>query len=298
MIDPRDIIRVRGRAHVHVADWLPAFVNAVRVLLAVGMISLFWIVSAWPNGVAAITFCAVIVILFRTREILPILVLMTFLGNRDQRAAAAVLVFAVLPSATTFPSLCLAPGLGLVPLENSGAFPGAIRFCSPRPPSILCECCDVTNGMNLTVSGFWNGAIAILAGIAVGAVAMRIIPPVSPEIRTQRLLSLTLEDFRRLARRVAPGRSKDWENKDVARLLAMPDQAEAQERAELAAMVDAVGKEIGAPSSHRAALCPRARWSTRRSPRSPKDGAAKRSPVLATSTAGSPPCPARDRGFC
>ena len=63
VIDPRDIVRVKGRAHLHVADWMPAFVNAVRVLFAVGAISLFWIVSAWPNGVAAITFCAVIVIL-------------------------------------------------------------------------------------------------------------------------------------------------------------------------------------------------------------------------------------------
>ena len=63
VIDPRDIVRVKGRAHLHVADWMPAFVNAVRVLFAVGTISLFWIVSAWPNGVAAITFCAVIVIL-------------------------------------------------------------------------------------------------------------------------------------------------------------------------------------------------------------------------------------------
>ncbi len=105
VIDPRDIIPVRGRAHVHVADWMPAFVNAVRVLFAVGMISLFWIVSAWPNGVAAITFCAVIVILLPLQGDLAYSASMTFLkGTTISAAAAAVLVFAVLPSATTFPS--------------------------------------------------------------------------------------------------------------------------------------------------------------------------------------------------
>ena len=244
VIDPRDIIRVRGRAHVHVADWLPAFVNAVRVLFAVGMISLFWIVSAWPNGVAAITFCAVIVILLPLQGDLAYSASMTFLrGTTISAAAAAVLVFAVLPSATTFPSLCLALGLGLVPFGFLIALPWRYSFLFTAATFNFVPMLNVTNGMNLDGSQFWNGAIAILAGIAVGAVAMRIIPPVSPEIRTQRLLSLTLEDFRRLARRVAPGRSKDWEAKGVARLLAMPDEAGGQERAELAAMV-AVGKEM------------------------------------------------------
>jgi uncharacterized membrane protein YccC len=102
---------------------------------------------------------------------------------------------------------------------------------------------NITNGMTYDASGFWNGAIAILAGIAFGVIAMLIIPPLSPAIRTQRLLSLMLRDFRRLLKRASLGRPDDWENKGVARLLAMPDKAEAQERAELAAIV-AVGKEI------------------------------------------------------
>jgi uncharacterized membrane protein YccC len=102
---------------------------------------------------------------------------------------------------------------------------------------------NITNGMTYDASGFWNGSVAILAGIAFGVVAMLVIPPLSPAIRTQRLLALTLADFRRLVKRASPGRQDDWESKGVARLLAMPDQAEAQDRAELAAIV-AVGKEI------------------------------------------------------
>ncbi len=102
---------------------------------------------------------------------------------------------------------------------------------------------NITNGMTYDASQFWNGAIAILAGIAVGTLAMLIMPPLSPAIRTRRLLALTLADLRRLAKRASPGRQDDWESRGVARLLAMPGQAEPVERAELAAAV-AVGKEI------------------------------------------------------
>ena len=244
VIDPRDTMRVKGSAHLHVADWLPAFVNAVRVLFAVGAVSLFWIVSAWPNGVAAITFCAVIVILLPLQGDLAYSASMTFLrGTTISAAVSAAIAFGILPQATTFPSLCLALGLALVPFGFLIALPWRHSFLFTAATFNFVPMLNVTNGMNVDGSQFWNGAISILAGIAAGAVAMLIIPPVSPAIRTQRLLSLTLMDFRRLVRRASPGRADDWERKGFARLLAMPDKAGAQERAELAAMV-AVGKEI------------------------------------------------------
>ena len=243
VIDPRDIIRVKRRARLRVADWMPAFVNAVRVLFAVGTISLFWIVSAWPNGVAAITFCAVIVILLPPSGDAAASAAVLFLqGSVLSAVLSAIVVFAILPKVVTFPTLCLTLGLVLVPMGFLNArgwkpmltFAAAVNFL----PML-----NITNDMTYDGSGFWNGAIAILAGIAFGVVAMLIIPPLSPAIRTQRLLSLMLRDFRRLMRRASPGRPGDWENRGVTRLLAMPDKAEAQERSELAAIV-AVGKEV------------------------------------------------------
>ena len=98
VIDPRDIGRVKGWARLHVADWLPAFVNAARVLVAVGAISMFWIVSAWPNGVTAITFCAVIVILLPLQGDVAYSASMTFLqGTAICAIAAALVLFGVLP---------------------------------------------------------------------------------------------------------------------------------------------------------------------------------------------------------
>jgi uncharacterized membrane protein YccC len=243
VIDPRDTIRVKGRARLHVADWMPAFVNAVRVLFAVGTISLFWIVSAWPNGVAAITFCAVIVILLPPSGDIAYSNAVLFLqGSALSAVLSAIVVFGILPKVITFPTLCLTLGLVIAPLGflNARGWKPMLTFAAVVN---FLPMLNITNGMTYDASAFWNGAIAILAGIAFGVVAMLVIPPLSPAIRTQRLRSLMLRDFRRLVKRASPGRADDWENQGVARLLAMPDKAEAQERAELAAIV-AVGKEI------------------------------------------------------
>jgi uncharacterized membrane protein YccC len=222
---------------------MPAFVNALRVLFAVGVISLFWILSAWPNGVAAITFCAVIVILLPPSGDMAYSNAVLFLqGSALSAVLAAIVVFAILPKVITFPALCLTLGLVLVPLGFLNARGWKPMFTFAAAVNFL-PMLNITNGMTYDASGFWNGAIAIVAGIAFGVIAMLVIPPLSPAIRTQRLLSLMLRDFRRLVRRSSPGKSADWENMGVARLLAMPDRAEAQDRSELAAIV-AVGKEI------------------------------------------------------
>ena len=243
VIDPRDVVGVRGMAHLRVADWAPAYLNAARTLVAVGAMSLFWIATAWPNGVAAITFCAVIVILLPPVGDGAYSASVMFLqGSTLSAVLAAIVVFGILPQTTTFPSLCLVVGLVLVPLGFLNARGWRPMFTFAAAVNFL-PLLNITNGMTYDGSSFWNGAIAILAGIAVGVVAMLVIPPLSPAIRTRRLLALTLADLRRLVKRASPGRPDDWENRGVARLLAMPDQAEPGERAELAAAV-AVGKEI------------------------------------------------------
>ena len=243
VVDPREMIAVKGTARLHVPDWLPPFISAVRVFVTVGAISLFWIASAWPSGVTAITFCAVVVVLLSLQGDLAYSASMMFLqGCVIAVAVAAVLVFGILPKVTTFPSLCLALGLALVPfgfLIARARSPMMFFSASVHLPPML----SIANRMTYDASQFWNTSSAIVAGVGFGTVAMLILPPLSPAIRTRRLLALTLTDLRRLARQASPGRQDDWESRGVARLLAMPDQARPVERAELAAAV-AVGKEI------------------------------------------------------
>ena len=243
VVDPSDMIPVRGMARLHVPDWLPPSIAALRVLLAVAVTSLFWIASAWPNGAFAITFCAIIVVLLPLQGDLAYSASMTFLkGCVLGSGVAAVLVFAILPRVTTFPSLCLALGLALVPLGFLLARARVPLFYFAASVNFL-PMLSITNGITYDASQFWNSSSAILVGVACGAIAMRILPPLSPAIRTQRLLALTLADLRRLAKRASPGRQDDWESRGVARLLAMPEQAEPVERSQLVAAV-AVGKDI------------------------------------------------------
>jgi uncharacterized membrane protein YccC len=243
VIDPRDMIGVRGMARLRVADWAPAFLNATRTLVAVGAISLFWVASAWPNGVAAITFCAVIVILLPPVGDSAYYASVDFLkGSCLGAVIAAIIVFGILPKATGFPTLCLILGLPLVPLGFLNARGWRPLFTFAASVNFL-PILNITNAMTYDGSGFWNGSIAILGGIAFGCVAMVVIPPLSPAIRARRLLALTLSDLRRRVKRASPGRQGEWENRGIARLLAMPDAAEPVQRAELAAAV-AVGKEI------------------------------------------------------
>jgi uncharacterized membrane protein YccC len=156
---------------------------------------------------------------------------------------AAALVFGILPRATTFPSLCFALGLALVPLGFLLARARTPLFFFAASVNFL-PMLSINNTITFDASQFWNSSSAILAGIAFGAVAMLIVPPLSPAIRTSRLLSLTLADLRRLARRASTRRRDDrWQGRGFARLLAMPEQAEPVERAKLVAAV-AVGNEI------------------------------------------------------
>jgi uncharacterized membrane protein YccC len=234
VVDPPDMIPIRGTARLHVPDWLPPTISALRAFLSIGAISLFWIASAWPNGAMAITFCAIIVVLLPLQGDLAYFASMTFLkGCVLGAGVAAVLVFAILPRATTFPSLCFALGLALLPLGFLLARAKTPLFFFAASVNFL-PMLSINNTITFDASQFWNNASAILAGIAVGAVAMLILPPVSPAIRTSRLLALTLADLRRLAKR-APSRRRedDWESRVLARFLAMPDQAEPVERAEL-----------------------------------------------------------------
>jgi uncharacterized membrane protein YccC len=243
VVDPSDMIPVKGMARLHVPDWLPPFVSALRVFLAVGATSLFWIASAWPNGALAITFCAVIVVLLPLQGDLAYSASMTFLkGCLLGAVIAAVLVFGILPRVTTFPTLCLVLGLAYVPLGFLLARAKNPLFYFAASVNFL-PMVSVTNGITYDASQFWNSSSAIVVGVAFGALAMRILPPVPPAIRTQRLLALALADLRRLATRASPGRQDDWQSRGVARLLAMPEQADPVERAQLVAVV-AVGREI------------------------------------------------------
>jgi hypothetical protein len=82
---------------------------------------------------------------------------------------------------------------------------------------------------------FYNTALAIVAGAAVGALSFRLLPPLSPSLRTTRLLAMTLRDLRRLATIPLSRGREGWVDRMYMRLAAVPDAAEPLARAQLVA---------------------------------------------------------------
>jgi uncharacterized membrane protein YccC len=66
--DPaRPVPRRLGNVRLRVPDWLPALINAGRAFVTIAVVSLFWIVTAWPSGATAIVWAAISVILMSPR---------------------------------------------------------------------------------------------------------------------------------------------------------------------------------------------------------------------------------------
>jgi uncharacterized membrane protein YccC len=237
----RSLPRRRG-LRLHVPDWLPSFVNAGRAFVTICAVELLWIVTEWPNGASAITFAAVGVILFAPRADQAYATAMSFMVGTGLTAAfAAIVKFALLPGLASFAGFSLAIGLVLVPT-------GAL-MAQPWQPAIFTAMVfnfvallAPENQMSYDTQQFYNAALAIVAGVGAAVFSFRLLPPLSPALRTRRLLALTLRDLRRLA----TGRIRmqdDWEGRVYSRLSVLPDAAEPLQRAQLMTALS-VGTEI------------------------------------------------------
>src|SRR5207237_9994089 len=97
-------------------DWLPALINAARAFVAIAVVELFWVATAWPNGASAIVFVAVLALLLSPKGDLAYGGALIFaLGIAGAVVCAAVIKFAMLPALQTFPSCCTALGVFFLP---------------------------------------------------------------------------------------------------------------------------------------------------------------------------------------
>src|SRR6516162_7422101 len=225
----------RERRRLRIPDWLPPLVNAGRAFVVIGAAALFWIVTEWPNGAVAMTFAAIIVILFAPRADQAYTTAIGFMiGSIFTVAIAATLNFAVLPNVETFATFGLIIGFVLVPVGTFLAlqwqpaiFTGIV---TPFIPVLA-----PANPMSYDTQQFYNASLAIVAGVGAGAFSFRLLPPLSPAFRTRRLLALTLRDLRRLATGRILDTHKDWEGRIYGRFAVLPDQAQPLQRSQLIA---------------------------------------------------------------
>jgi uncharacterized membrane protein YccC len=237
----------KGRGfRLSVPDRLPAFINAARTFVTIGAAALLWVVTAWPNGGAAVTFAAVLLLLLSPRGDLAYrAAVAATLGAFGTVLCVAVIKFAVLPALQTFPAFCLAIGLVFVPV--------GFVIARSRQPAVTVGFTIVgflflpllapANPMNYDIAAFYNSALATVVGCSIAPLAFRLLPPLSPAARARRLLALTLRDLRRLATAPAPPNTENWEGLLYGRLAALPNEAAPLQRARLLAALS-VGTEI------------------------------------------------------
>jgi uncharacterized membrane protein YccC len=228
------------------SDWLPPLVCAARAFVATAAVTLFWLATAWPSAPSAIVFTASTVLTLSPRGDLAYGgAIVAAIAVAFVLPCAALIKFAMLPAFETFPALCGVLGLFLIPtgFAMAGNRQPVASAVFTTIAFVFVPLLAPTNPMSYDTAQFYNSALATLAGCGIAALAFALLPPLSPAVRTRRLLALALRDLRRLAVARRRPTSADWENRMYGRLLALPEQADPSGRAQLLAALS-VGAEI------------------------------------------------------
>jgi uncharacterized membrane protein YccC len=228
------------RTRLQVPDFLPPILNGMRFLVALLIAELFWIVTAWPDGPTLITFTGLSVILFSTRAESAFSSAVEFaLGCAGASVVAVILNLAILPAVPSdFLALAVVLFLVLVPLGvlaagtwHKTAFGGMVTNVMP----ILA----IQNEPSYEATTVLNTGLAVVAGTALAAIAIGLLPPLPPARRIQRLLMLTLRDLRGLLVGRRRFTQQIWLRLVSNRLAVLPVQASLEQEAQLVAALSA-----------------------------------------------------------
>jgi uncharacterized membrane protein YccC len=241
--DPAQRPPRNASSRLEVVDWYPPLINGTRAFLAIGTAELFWVVSGWPNGATCIIWTTITVVLFGPRADQAYSGAMKFLlGTALAVVSAATVKFAVLPQLDTFVGLSIVLACYLIPVGALSALswqPAVFTSMGVNFVALLA----IENLASYDTAQFYNSALALFAGSVIAALAFRVLPPLSPTVRTVRILALTRRDLRRLACRPTAYRPGDWERHVYARISVLPDSAVPLQRAQMVAAL-AVGTEM------------------------------------------------------
>ena len=182
-------------ARPRVPDLLPPLLGGLRAVAVMVVLEIFWVVTAWQGGQLAITFAAVAITLFAPREDQAYGLAMGFAeGTAITAGLAAAVQFAVLPALGGFLPLCLVLAAVLIPLAalSTGTWQ------KPAITAMMMNFVPLLAPANLPAynpAAFINQALAICVGTGAAAIAMRLLPPLSPAIKIGRPAPAHAEGF-------------------------------------------------------------------------------------------------------
>jgi uncharacterized membrane protein YccC len=205
---------IRFRADL---NWHMAFRNGLRAMIAMGLGSLFWIVTAWPSGGGMLEMLAVICGLLASSPSAGAASVDFAKGMVLSALLAFVCVFGMLANVTGFPLLALS----LLPFIAGGAYASTKPRLNPIAIPFLIffmTLVGANNPMHYDLLSFCNNAFAFVCSAICAVFAFRIILPPDPALHVRRLCNAIGRDVERLGR---PGPAPDrvqWEHRQHQRL--------------------------------------------------------------------------------
>jgi uncharacterized membrane protein YccC len=158
------------------------------------------------------------------------------IGTGIAAIVAAVIKFAFLPGHEGFLAFSLIIAAASAPLGALSSVPILAPYLTSATLNLM-PLLTPTNEMTYDAAAFFNSALGLLSGCAAGGLALLLIPPVSTQIRSQRLVDLSIRDLRRLA----AGRSRwtllRWQSRIYGRLIALPEEAKPIQRSYLVSLL-------------------------------------------------------------
>jgi uncharacterized membrane protein YccC len=205
---------IRLRAYL---DWRTALRNGLRATIAMGLGSLFWIVTAWPSGGSMLAVLGVACGLLATNPSAGAASVDFTKGMVLSTLCAFLCTFGILTHVDGFPLLALS----IVPVVAGGAYASTKPHLTPVVIPLLIFFLPLvapTNPIHYDIVAFFNTAFAYIFGSVCAVFAFRIILPPDPGLNVRRLCNSIARDVQRLGRAgPVPGRLP-WEHRQHQKL--------------------------------------------------------------------------------
>jgi uncharacterized membrane protein YccC len=205
---------IRLRAYL---DWRTALRNGLRAMIAMGLGSLFWIVTAWPSGGSMLAMLGVICSLLATNPSAAAASVDFAKGVVLSTLCAFICTFGMLTHVDGFPLLALS----ILPVVAGGAYASTKPNLTPVAVPLMIFFLPLvgpTNPIHYDIVAFFNTAFGYVFGSICAVLAFRIVLPPDPRLNVRRLCNSIARDVQRLGRAgPVPGRLQ-WEHRQHQKL--------------------------------------------------------------------------------
>ena len=168
-------------------DHLMALHSALAAILAVALISTYWIAAAWPEGAGAASLAAIAAAFFAAQDD-PVPNIVGFIfATVIAVVIDAIYLFAILPQAHDFEMLVLAFAPVFLILGVLASMPATARATGPIA-FIAATQLALSSSYNADFASYANGSAAAIIGLGATAIIVGIFRSVSAEWTAWRLL--------------------------------------------------------------------------------------------------------------